>query len=116
MCNLKMIRHDYPRLHTWLRTLYWDTSAKTNHGVFKNTTFFDIYKFGYMNAKGKATGGGSYVLPKGPLPNMLPLDHEMNGNGIGIGDGKVKEPHGDENAKWEARIPKSGREVHLTQP
>ncbi|KAF5010094.1 hypothetical protein FDECE_3736 [Fusarium decemcellulare] len=23
--NLKMVRHDYPHLHTWLRKLYWDT-------------------------------------------------------------------------------------------
>jgi putative glutathione S-transferase len=22
-CNLRMIRHDYPNIHKWLRTLYW---------------------------------------------------------------------------------------------
>jgi len=39
-CNLKMIRHDYPRLHLWLRTLYWDESKLTNGGAFKKTTRF----------------------------------------------------------------------------
>jgi glutathionyl-hydroquinone reductase len=43
-CNLKMIRHDYPRLDKWLRTLYWDESDRTNGGVFKNTTFFDVVR------------------------------------------------------------------------
>lgn len=23
-CNIKMIRHDYPHLHRWLRNLYWN--------------------------------------------------------------------------------------------
>jgi putative glutathione S-transferase len=39
-CNLKMIRHDYPRLHSWLRRLYWDESEQTAGGAFKNTTKF----------------------------------------------------------------------------
>jgi len=39
--NLKMIRHDYPRIHTWLRTIYWDESEKTRGGAFKSTTKFD---------------------------------------------------------------------------
>lgn len=37
-CNLKTIRHDYPRLHEWLRTLYWDKTQETNGGAFGNTT------------------------------------------------------------------------------
>jgi glutathionyl-hydroquinone reductase len=41
MCNLKMIRHDYPRLDKWLRTLYWDEGDRTNGGAFKKTTYFD---------------------------------------------------------------------------
>jgi putative glutathione S-transferase len=40
-CNLKMIRYDYPRLHQWLRTLYWDDSERT-HGAFKNYTRFEL--------------------------------------------------------------------------
>jgi putative glutathione S-transferase len=38
-CNLKMIRHDYPKLHVWLRTLYWDESEGTR-GAFKSTVDF----------------------------------------------------------------------------
>ncbi|KAF4463484.1 Glutathione S-transferase [Fusarium albosuccineum] len=26
--NLKMVRHDYPHLHTWLQRLYWDTKLR----------------------------------------------------------------------------------------
>lgn len=36
-CNLKSIRHDYPRLHLWLRRLYWDESEITS-GAFHKTT------------------------------------------------------------------------------
>jgi putative glutathione S-transferase len=39
-CNLKMIRHDYPNIHRWLRTLYWDEGDMTNGGAFKKTTKF----------------------------------------------------------------------------
>ncbi|KAJ4353687.1 uncharacterized protein N0V89_005417 [Didymosphaeria variabile] len=41
-CNLKMIRTDYPRLHAWLRRLYWSEGPETGGGVFKRTTFFDV--------------------------------------------------------------------------
>lgn len=40
-CNLKMIRYDYPRLHAWLRRLYWSEGPETAGGVFKQTTLFD---------------------------------------------------------------------------
>jgi hypothetical protein len=82
LCNLKMIRHDYPRLSRWLRNLYWDESDRTNGGVFKKTTFFDVYKYGYARARGRRiTGassdlGSSYVLPRGPVPDIEPLTDE----------------------------------------
>ena len=38
--NLKMIRHDYPHLHRWLRVLYWDETERTR-AAFKTTTKFD---------------------------------------------------------------------------
>jgi putative glutathione S-transferase len=38
-CNLKMIRYDYPKLHAWVRNLYWDESERTR-GAFKNTVDF----------------------------------------------------------------------------
>lgn len=41
-CNLKMIRLDYPRLHAWLRRLYWSDGPETAGGAFKNTTHFDL--------------------------------------------------------------------------
>lgn len=39
-CNLKMIRYEYPRLHDWLRRLYWDESERTGGGAFKKTVDF----------------------------------------------------------------------------
>lgn len=40
MCNLKMIRHDYPRLSRWLRYLYWDGGHTQNGSAFKDTVDF----------------------------------------------------------------------------
>lgn len=40
-CNLKMIRHDYPRIDRWYRRLYYDESELTR-GAFKKTTYFDV--------------------------------------------------------------------------
>ena len=67
-CNLKMIRYDYPRLHKWLRRLYWDTSAETNGGAFGSTTHFGPIKEGYTYTL-KQT-----VVPAGPVSPILPLD------------------------------------------
>jgi putative glutathione S-transferase len=44
-CNLKMIRYEYPRLHDWLRLLYWDESERTNGGAFKKTVDFQAVSF-----------------------------------------------------------------------
>jgi|SRR5690242_2373582 len=41
-CNMKMIRLDYPRLHEWVRRLYWDEGPETAGGAFKKSTRFDI--------------------------------------------------------------------------
>ena len=67
-CNLKMIRHDYPKLHKWLRALYWDTGKETNGGAFQSTTHFKPIKEGYTHAMKSA------VVPAGPLKDILPLD------------------------------------------
>lgn len=40
-CNIKMVRMDYPRLHAWLRRLYWDEGPETAGGAFKKSTHFD---------------------------------------------------------------------------
>lgn len=66
-CNLKMIRLDYPRLHSWLRRLYWSEGPETAGGVFQQTTFFDAIKRGYSSV---AAGNG--VVPAGPFPHILP--------------------------------------------
>ena len=44
-CNLKMIRYDYPRLHDWLRKVYWDEGEESNGGAFQKTTYFDPVSF-----------------------------------------------------------------------
>lgn len=77
-CNLKMIRHDYPRLHKWLQTLYWDTSSRTNGGAFQNTTYFDAIKKGYAQLKGA-------IVPKGPLLDILPLEDQACGEFVSVG-------------------------------
>ena len=69
-CNLKMIRHDYPRLHKWLRMLYWDTGKESNGGAFRSTTHWKPIKHGYTYAT------KSKVVPAGPLIEILPLEAE----------------------------------------
>ena len=66
-CNLKMIRHDYPRLHTWLRTLYWDRTEETNGGAFADTTHWEPIKGGYTYALKQE------IVPAGPAVEILPL-------------------------------------------
>lgn len=67
-CNQKMIRMDYPRLHAWLRRLYWSHGEETGGGVFKNTTNFDAIKRGYSSVT-----AGNGVVPAGPVPPIMPL-------------------------------------------
>ena len=95
-CNLKMIRHDYPRLSKWLRNLYWDTSDRTNGGVFRKTTLFEVYKYGYLKAKGRQVHGGTdlgwpVILPRGPIPDIEPLTDEEEKEII---NGSVRNPNG----------------------
>ncbi|KAL8801198.1 MAG: hypothetical protein Q9182_004647 [Xanthomendoza sp. 2 TL-2023] len=63
-CNVRMIRDErhYPRLHHWLRNLYW------NHEEFQTTTHFEQFKKGYVKAIRRE------IVPVGPLPHILPLD------------------------------------------
>ncbi|KAF1851152.1 glutathione transferase [Cucurbitaria berberidis CBS 394.84] len=67
-CNMRMIRLDYPRLHAWLRRLYWSEGPETNRGAFKSTTHFDVIKRGYSSV---AAGNG--IVPAGPVPPIMPL-------------------------------------------
>lgn len=43
-CNLKMIRHDYPRIDRWYRHLYYDETDETR-GAFGKTTNFEHVSF-----------------------------------------------------------------------
>ncbi|GAB7355771.1 hypothetical protein MBLNU459_g6456t1 [Dothideomycetes sp. NU459] len=66
-CNVKMIRHDYPHLDRWLRHCYYDESEETR-GAFRKTTHWDHIKGGYAGAS------RTKVVPKGPVPNILPKE------------------------------------------
>lgn len=80
MCNLKMVRYEYPNLHRWMRRLYWDQSEKT-HGAFNETTrpYLAHYAQGYASARAKVLTGGNapVVFPRGPAVLISPLEeHE----------------------------------------
>ncbi|KAL2063185.1 hypothetical protein VTL71DRAFT_6257 [Oculimacula yallundae] len=64
MCNLKMIRYDYPCIQKWLVGLYWDESEETK-GAFRKSTNFDAIKKGYAHTPRKQH------TPIGPAVNML---------------------------------------------
>ncbi|RLL95054.1 hypothetical protein CFD26_102648 [Aspergillus turcosus] len=71
-CNLKMIRHDYPRIDRWYRRLYYDESDRTR-GAFKKTTFLNLYKIAYLKATGKQSNA-PLIVPAGPEPDILPKE------------------------------------------
>lgn len=64
-CNLKMIRHDYPHLHNWLRLLYWKIPG------FQETTDFHHIKKHYTVSHIKINP--NQITPLGPVPDILPL-------------------------------------------
>lgn len=83
-CNMKMIRHDYPRLHAWLRRLYWSEGPETGGGVFRSTTHFDVVSTSlvtfsdflliYQIKRGYSTVlAGNGIVPAGPVPPIMPL-------------------------------------------
>lgn len=41
-CNLKMIRHDYPRIDRWFRHLYYDESEETRSAFRKTIPSFEV--------------------------------------------------------------------------
>lgn len=79
LCNLRSIRHDYPRLHLWLRRLYWDQGPLTA-GAFYRTTqpYIAHYATGYASARRRiVTHDAVLIVPKGPAVLMEELrDHE----------------------------------------
>ncbi|KAK2010873.1 glutathione S-transferase [Colletotrichum eremochloae] len=68
-CNIRDIRSGYPRLHTWLRNLYWNVPA------FKDTTNFLHIKKGYT--KSQVNINTHAITAMGPLPHILALEEEV---------------------------------------
>jgi len=66
MCNLKMIRHDYPAIQRWYQRLYWDDTEETN-GAFRKSTDFDAIKKGYAHVPRRQ------FVPLGPTVAMAEL-------------------------------------------
>lgn len=64
-CNIKMLRHDYPYIHDWLRLLYWKIPG------FKETTNFEHIKNHYT--KSHIEINPHSITPFGPVPNIMPL-------------------------------------------
>jgi glutathionyl-hydroquinone reductase len=63
--NKKMIRHDYPKIHEYMRRLYWQVRA------FHQTTIFEHIKPHYFMSLVMLNPAG--VVPEGPVPHVLPL-------------------------------------------
>ena len=63
--NKKMIRDGYPRIHEYLRRLYWE------HEEFKSTTELHHIKHHYFESLVMLNPAG--VVPEGSLPDILPL-------------------------------------------
>lgn len=64
-CNLATIRDDYPRIHTWLKNMYW------RHEAFQRTTDFNHIKLGYTRSQPQVNPLG--ITPLGPKPDIWPL-------------------------------------------
>lgn len=70
MCNLKMIRHDYPAIQRWYLRLYWDESAETR-GAFRKSTDFGAIKKGYAHTPRRQ------FVPLGPEVEVLALEKSV---------------------------------------
>lgn len=68
-CNIRDIRSGYPRLHLWMRNLYWQ------HPAFKDTTQFEHIKWHYTRSHTQINPLS--ITPFGPLPHILSLDDEV---------------------------------------
>jgi len=64
--NIKMIRHDYPAIHKWLRHLYWDFPE------FNETTNFEHIKKHYTKSHSQINPKS--ITPVGPVPDIKPKD------------------------------------------
>ncbi|XXG99297.1 hypothetical protein Hte_005634 [Hypoxylon texense] len=68
-CNLRDIRSGYPHLHDYTRHLYW------KHPAFRDTTNFLHIKNHYTRSHTQINPHS--ITPLGPVPDILPLDEEV---------------------------------------
>ncbi|TFK50164.1 glutathione S-transferase [Heliocybe sulcata] len=61
--DVRLIRHDYPAIHLWLRKLYW------KHSAFQSSTNF-THIAGYFSI---GSINPTRIVPLGPLPPIEPL-------------------------------------------
>ncbi|KAI0127091.1 glutathione S-transferase [Xylariales sp. AK1849] len=75
MCNLKSIRHDYPKLHLWLRRLYWDQGERFNGAFYKTTQpWIGLYSEWYAKARQRiVTSESVLIVPSGPAVKVEKL-------------------------------------------
>jgi glutathionyl-hydroquinone reductase len=67
--NLRDIRSGYPRIHAWVRNLYW------NEAAFQQTTDFVHIKRHYTRSHSQINPHA--ITPLGPVPDILPLGAEV---------------------------------------
>jgi glutathionyl-hydroquinone reductase len=67
--NLRDIRSGYPRIHAWVRNLYWNVAA------FQQTTDFVHIKRHYTRSHSQINPHA--ITPVGPVPDILPLGEEV---------------------------------------
>lgn len=68
-CNVRDIRSGYPRIHRWVRRLYWENPA------FRDTT--DFYHIKQHYTKSHKQINQFSITPLGPTPDILPLDQDV---------------------------------------
>jgi putative glutathione S-transferase len=59
MCNLKIIRYEYPHIQKWFEGLYFDEGERTR-GAFGKSTDWESIRKGYAKATGRK------IVPLGP--------------------------------------------------
>jgi putative glutathione S-transferase len=64
-CNIRTIRGGYPAIHSWMKKLYWNTSA------FKVSTNFEHIKTHYYWSHPQVNP--TRIVPVGPIPNIESL-------------------------------------------
>jgi glutathionyl-hydroquinone reductase len=75
MCNVKMVRVDYPNLYLWLRRLYWDLGQTTKGAFYKSSEpWMKYYGLGYTGARAGRLGNAVAIVPKGPEVLIHGLD------------------------------------------